>query len=165
MNFYLIKGKEQSNFQQYFFTREYLETSYDTSYLRTRKQFFKQKMKLLKSLCNIELSCSKLKSRFVNLLVSTLKWLKNKCTAIFGAQFLVAQSLHEKPNFLPVFLIYLQESCKFATHFLMYFNKNKETFILITLDDLYVSSHALALSKSNPHTRMANLCNILPQLL
>jgi hypothetical protein len=29
-------------------------------------------------------------------------------------------------------------------------------------DDLYVSSHTLSLSKSNPHACMANVCNMLP---
>jgi hypothetical protein len=46
----------------------------------------------------------------------------------------------------------------------MYFKKNKDVHAYNTWrrDDLYVSSHTLSLSKSNPHTCMANLYNMLP---
>jgi hypothetical protein len=46
----------------------------------------------------------------------------------------------------------------------MYLKNNKDVHAYNTWrrDDLYVSSHSLSLSKSNPHACMANLYNMLP---
>jgi hypothetical protein len=78
--------------------------------------------------------------------------------------FASARPLFERLSLLPVYSIYLLESCKFVRSFPKYFTRNRDVHGYNTRrrNDLHVPAQTLALSRSDPHACMANLYNLLP---
>jgi exonuclease III len=78
-----------------------------------------------------------------------------------------ARPLFKKLNLLPVFSIYLLESCKFVRSFPKYFGRNRGLHEHDTRrrNDLHVPAQSTAFSKSSPHVCMVNLYNLLPASL
>jgi hypothetical protein len=74
--------------------------------------------------------------------------------------FASARPLFERLSLLPVYSIYLLESCKFVRSFPKYFTRNRD--YTRRRNDLHVPAQTLALSRSDPHACMANLYNLIP---
>lgn len=75
-----------------------------------------------------------------------------------------AKPLFKKYNLLPVFCIYLMESCKFVRKFPHYFVKTREVHAYSTREksDLYVPVQTCAISEQNPLICVSRLYNNLP---
>jgi hypothetical protein len=75
-----------------------------------------------------------------------------------------SRPLFELLNLLPVYSIFLFESCKFVRQFPHYFKAVGAVHGHATRarDNIYVSAQSMVLSKNNPYCSMASLYNSLP---